>query len=66
MRWRQDRDIRVFIVPSDMPSGCYHWIIRSPDGRCLMRSPYTFATKAAARLSGECWKQEMTSGSTGA
>ena len=63
MRWSQDLGCRVCIVPSDASTGCYEWIIRSRDGRCIASSPYAFATEAAARLSGECWRQEIVNGS---
>lgn len=64
MRRRQDLHCKVCVVPSDAVTGCYDWIIRASDGRRLASSPYAFATKAAARLSGECWRQEMISGSS--
>jgi hypothetical protein len=59
-----DRGCSVAVVPSTTSAGCYGWVIRSLDGQCLAHPPYAFATKAAARLSGECWKHAMISGSS--
>ncbi|MEE7505164.1 hypothetical protein MMR14E_18995 [Methylobacterium mesophilicum] len=50
----QSRSYSVAVVPSDRDPRCYDWIIRSPDGRCVARSSYAFATRPAARLAGEC------------
>jgi hypothetical protein len=56
MKLRREGAYRVCVDPSDTVYGHYVWVIRSPDGRCLARSPYAFATKAAARLARECFK----------
>lgn len=57
-----DRGCSVAVVPSTTSAGCYGWVIHSLDGQCLAHSPYAFATKAAARLSGECWKVTVSRG----
>jgi hypothetical protein len=64
MRWLPDHSCSVAVYRSETDVNCYRWAIHSPDGRCLARSPYAFATKAAARLSGKCWKEAIISGSS--
>lgn len=60
----REQGCSITIVPSETDAGCFRWIIHAPDGRRLMHSPYAFASKAAARLSGECWRQELISGNS--
>lgn len=64
MRLIPDEACSVAVIPSATSVGCYGWVIHSPDGQCLACSPYAFATRAAARLSGECWKVTMKRGSS--
>lgn len=66
MSGRSDERRSVTIVASETVADCYDWVIHAPDRRYVVRSPYAFSTRTAARLSGECWRREMESSSSDA
>ena len=55
--------LRLVIEPCSAKPGCFRWAIRAPGGRCVRHSPYSFATRDGAQLSGEMWMRALAAAS---
>lgn len=52
-------NLRLVVEACTVKPGCFRWIIRSTDGQEVQWSPYSFASRDGAKLSGELWMREM-------
>jgi hypothetical protein len=52
--------VEINLCPVD--ASAFRWVIRSPDGAIVERSPYAFASRNGAKISGECWHREWFMG----
>jgi hypothetical protein len=48
----------VEVTACAVAASAFRWVIRSPEGSIVERSPYAFASREGARISGECWCRE--------
>ena len=51
----------VEVTACTVDASVFRWVIRSPEGAIVERSPYAFASREGARISGECWCREWYS-----